>query len=274
MAANKLKLATNVPLKGMLKRLIWFENEFGKSLILTLEVPTDCAGVSMGTYQAGEGTVFVDEDLALPLQQLGCAMETGEKRKDFPVWKVIGAPIIEVLKTEDGKEKHQALTRIDPATGEVTAPQAGGTGPGPAQNGQNQGQPPAGTTSSPPPTQQSPPPGDEPQNGKRTPADMKADTLKDWKRLATAYHKALEISATGMHKALKGALGSVSSTHVIELDQRAVATVANSIMIAADRSGLIPRTYAGIFNNGKAKPKPQEPAGLNPGAEDDDDLPF
>jgi hypothetical protein len=49
-------------------------------------------------------------------------------------------------------------------------------------------------------------------------------------------------------------------------------------MIAADRSGLMNRTYAGIFKkNGEAKPPPTPEDQIGPGegiGEDDDDLPF
>lgn len=263
MAANKLTLEINVPLQGMAKSLRWFENEHGRALILGIEVPSDCQGVQVGMYEAGLGSVFIDETLGVLMQQLGIAMETAGATKYGPKWKVIGAPLISLLKTEDGKERTTTLERIDGVGTPAATPQAA---PPAAQA--NAGQPhPAG----PPPGQ--PPATNGAHNGAERAADpaaMKAKTLTEWKRLATAYHKALEIAASGFCNAL-----DCEST---ELDQRAVGTVANSIMITADRSGLIGRTYAGIFKkNGDTRPTPSPEDQIAPGegiGEDDDDLPF
>ena len=264
MAANKLTLETNVPLTGMLKTVRWFENEHGKALIIGLEVPSDNQGVLMGMYEAGPGTFFVnDEAQAMVLQTLGIAMPTAKQQKHGPAWQVVGAPLIQFLKTEDGKNRIVTITRLDGVQPSVQIPPPVAQAPAQATN-----QPEQAPMGAPPETRADRGKG----NGNRkSPEQLKEEAVRDWKRLATCYHKALEIAATGLHKALVDTIDPNTGAQPA-LEQRAVATVANSIMIAADRNGLQARTLAGMFK------KPANPEqGIGPGegvSEEDDDLPF
>lgn len=120
MAANTIRLQTNIPLVGTIRRVFynegkeWTDPATGK----TKDLPAQIAVIGEWAGVAGEARVYLPAFLADRLEEL--AILTVTDRGGEPQYRITaGAEPVEIMRSEDGRKK---VTTINLARGDGAAP--------------------------------------------------------------------------------------------------------------------------------------------------------